>query len=126
MRPLTLFAAIAALTLAGATALAAPITVTVDGQARTALVQGTKAPGPHPTILMLHGGGGTAEGIAKASGLGAAGASDGFVAVFPEGMDKSWVDGRVTIVNRDQKHGVTPPNDFDFIKVEVTVTCAFL
>jgi polyhydroxybutyrate depolymerase len=116
---MAIFAAIAAVTLSGATAIAAPVTVNVDGQPRTALVVGTTAPGPHPTILMLHGGGGTADGVAKASGLGPVGVREGFVAVFPVGIDKSWVDGRVKIVNRDQSHGVAPPNDFAFIKALV-------
>jgi polyhydroxybutyrate depolymerase len=115
----TILAAAVVLGVAGPGALAAPITVNVDGGERTALVQGTTAPGPHPVILLLHGGGGTAENIARGSGLGAVGEREGFVAVFPEGINKSWVDGREKIVNRDRKKGVVPPNDFDFVKALV-------
>ena len=120
MGPMAIFAAIAAVTLSGATAIAAPVTVNVDGQQRTALVEGTTAPGPHPTILMLHGGGGqAATAVAKASGLGPVGVREGFVAVFPVGINNSWNDGREKIVNRDQKKGIAPLNDFDFLKALV-------
>lgn len=112
--------AIAAVLFSIATAAeAAVVTVNVDGVQRTALVQGTTTSGPHPVVLMLHGGGGNAAGMAKSTQLGAAGVRDDFVAVFPQGINNFWDDGRPKVTNQDQKKGIKPPDDIAFIKALV-------
>jgi polyhydroxybutyrate depolymerase len=50
--------------------------------------------GPHPTILVLHGALGTAENTARATGFAEAAARAGFTAVFPDGVERQWNDGR--------------------------------
>jgi polyhydroxybutyrate depolymerase len=49
-------------------------------------------------LLAFHGRGGTGEQLARATHLGALAVREGFVAAFPDGLDKSWADTR----------GVTP------------------
>ncbi len=120
MKPVVLAAAaLAAAAFLANAAFAAPITVNVNGLDRTALMQGTTMPGPHPVVLMLHGGGGNASGLAKSTELGTAGVNDGFVAVFPQGLNNFWDDGRPKVVNQDKKKGVVPPDDMAFIRALV-------
>jgi polyhydroxybutyrate depolymerase len=65
---------------------------TKDGE-RMALV--LEAPGrPGPTVMVLHGGLGSAERIIRRSGFAEAAARHGFAAVFPQGIDRQWNDGR--------------------------------
>src|SRR5579859_1407501 len=48
-----------------------------------------KAPaGPVPLVVVLHGGGGTAEGAVKMTGFDAEADASGFIAVYPNGTDK--------------------------------------
>lgn len=68
--------------------------LTVGGQQRSYLIEGAPSPNPRPTIIMLHGSGGSAQGVARGSGLAARAQQNGFVAVFPEGMARTWNDGR--------------------------------
>jgi polyhydroxybutyrate depolymerase len=58
----------------------------VNGQERTFLIERPAVQAPQPTIIMLHGAGGTAAGIASASGLVQLALRRGFVAVFPQGL----------------------------------------
>ncbi|MCA8907068.1 MAG: hypothetical protein KDA64_04150 [Rhodospirillaceae bacterium] len=66
---------------------------TADG-VRTALLYPAGA-GPRPTVIVLHGGMGTGARIAASSGFAEAAAAAGFTAVFPDGLDRRWNDGRV-------------------------------
>lgn len=57
---------------------------------------------PAPVVLAFHGGGGSARSMDKfCGGITVCADKEGFIIVFPEGLSKSWNDGRA--VNR--KHG---------------------
>ena len=56
----------------------------VNGQTRTYLLHRPAAPGPRPTIIMLHGFNGTGANIARQSGLDRLAPQSGLVAVFPD------------------------------------------
>jgi polyhydroxybutyrate depolymerase len=65
---------------------------TKDGE-RTAIV--LPAPlRPAPTVMVLHGGAGTAERAQRRFGFAEAAAKHGFAAVFPQGLNRQWNDGR--------------------------------
>jgi polyhydroxybutyrate depolymerase len=52
--------------------------------------------GPMPVVLVLHGGGGTGAGMETLTrgGLNRLADRDGFVAVYPDGVERHWNDGR--------------------------------
>lgn len=55
----------------------------------------THRPGePLPLLLVFHGAGGDAAGIARHTGLTEAATSRGYAVVYPDGMDRRWNDGR--------------------------------
>ena len=71
----------------------------VDGHARKVLMTRPAGQGPHPTLIVMHGGGGAAEQELQLSGLGQLAPRDGFVAAFPEAMSGYWnffIPGRET------------------------------
>lgn len=47
-----------------------------------------------PTLFVLHGGGGSAERIARQTGFTALAEREGFQVVYPQGVSKQWNDGR--------------------------------
>ncbi len=49
-----------------------------------------------PLVLLLHGGGGTGEGMEKLTlgGFNRLADREGFVVVYPDGIEKHWNDGR--------------------------------
>jgi polyhydroxybutyrate depolymerase len=49
-----------------------------------------------PLVLALHGRLGTGSGQAKYSGFDAVADEGGFIAVYPDGVERSWADGRGT------------------------------
>lgn len=51
---------------------------------------------PLPLVLAFHGGSQSPEDMESMSGLSTAADRDRFIAVYPEGIDKSWADGRGT------------------------------
>jgi poly(3-hydroxybutyrate) depolymerase len=74
-----------------ATTTAAQATqLTVDGRTRTFLLARPAAQGPRPTLILLHGFGGTGADIAKRSGLDQSAPRAGFVGVFPDGLRNRW------------------------------------
>jgi formylglycine-generating enzyme required for sulfatase activity/poly(3-hydroxybutyrate) depolymerase/TPR repeat protein len=62
----------------------------VNGQARTVLLERPAEQTPRPTIIMLHGAGGSSERELQSSGLGQIATRNGFVAVFPDGRGGRW------------------------------------
>ena len=60
-----------------------------------------------PVILAFHGGGMQGAGMARMSGLDAVADKRGFIAVYPDGLDKHWNDGRLSIKN--------PQDDVGFV-----------
>src|SRR3990167_7281010 len=51
---------------------------------------------PAPLVIVLHGGGGTAERMVRLTngGLNRTADREGFLVVYPNGIDKHWNDGR--------------------------------
>jgi polyhydroxybutyrate depolymerase len=70
-----------------------------DGLKRSYLVHlppDYKEIGPMPLVLALHGGGGNAEAMVKLTrgGLNTLADKNGFVVIYPNGIEKNWNDGR--------------------------------
>jgi polyhydroxybutyrate depolymerase len=53
-----------------------------------------------PLVFALHGGGGTADGMEKLTGFEAIALKEKFILVYPQGVEKSWNDGRSTTANQ--------------------------
>lgn len=49
---------------------------------------------PTPLVIVLHGGGGTGQGMPKLTGFNAVADKENFVIVYPDGFEKHWNDGR--------------------------------
>jgi len=95
--------------------------LSVEGQIRMALLERPAAPGPRPTIIMLHGALESPAQEGLESGLARAGPRDGFVVAFPEGRGLRWnffPPGQVPAqeVAFFQLHGGVP-DDVSFIKL---------
>lgn len=72
-------------------------TLRVDGVTRAYLMHlpsTYRAGRPVPLVLVFHGGGGRASGIAPHTGFSRLAEQEGFVAVYPEGLEGRWNDGR--------------------------------
>lgn len=80
------------------------ITITTQDGPRTAIVVG-RSQGPRPVLMALHGGGGSAEQLARSSGFTQAAISKGMIAVYPDGIGNNWNDGRE----------MSSANDVDFL-----------
>jgi len=63
--------------------------------------------GGFPVILAFHGGGMQGAGMRRLTQLDALADRDGFIVIYPDGIDKHWNDGRSTIKN--------PQDDVGFI-----------
>src|ERR1700704_469167 len=75
---------------AGRGAYAEEMQITVDGYARTYLIERPNTTRPSPTIVMLHGANGTAALIAQRTDLARLGPQEGFVTVFPQSRANVW------------------------------------
>src|SRR6266481_1432384 len=64
--------------------------------------------GPRPTVIVLRGALGTGTGTASTTGFSEAAARHGFTAVFPDGINRQWHDGRAG--------GPDGPDDVGFIR----------
>ncbi len=84
------FLASLALCLTARDVSAEPMQIVVNGQARTVLLERPSAPGPRPTIIMLHGAGATTAREAQVTGLAQLGPREGFAVAFPEGRGARW------------------------------------
>jgi polyhydroxybutyrate depolymerase len=96
----------------------------VNGGVRTFLLDRPAAPGPHPTIVMLHGYTKDAVDIAQATGLAQLAPSQGFAAVFPNGIGHQWnhyPPGKELpfYVTESQKFGGVP-DDAAFLKTLIS------
>ncbi len=87
------------------------IHITVQGRLRRCLLHVPGARGPLPLVVMFHGGGETPEGTARISALDAVADREHFIVAYPEGIEKSWNDGRGT--TNAAKDGV---DDIEFVR----------
>ncbi len=64
--------------------------------------------GARPLLLVLHGGGGTNRGMLRLTQnrFNALADRDGFLVVYPQGIDKSWNDGRPDKISGAHRKGV--------------------
>lgn len=70
-------------------------TLTVGGLTRTYHLHVPPSHAPSaPLVFVFHGGGGQGAGIERTSGFDAIADREGFVVAYPDGVDKSWNDGR--------------------------------
>ena len=70
-------------------------TLTVGERVRTYhLHVPVKHASPAALVFVFHGGGGQGSGIERTSGFDAISDREGFVAVYPDGVDRGWNDGR--------------------------------
>jgi poly(3-hydroxybutyrate) depolymerase len=104
-------------------AAAEPMQLVVNGQTRTFVLERPAAPGPRPTIILLHGAGGSAAREAQ-SDLGRLAPQAGFVAVFPDGRGARWnhlPPGKESaqFVQVFREHGGVP-DDVAFLKALVS------
>ena len=66
---------------------------------------GLDAAKPVPLVFLLHGGGGDGLQMERFSGFSALSDQHGFIACYPEGVERNWYDGRVvndTLAHRDR------------------------
>lgn len=87
---LALAACAATMLAAGPCAALEQAAMPVNGQMRSFLIEQPATPGPKPTIIMLHGNGGSGAGAAHATNLWQGAQREGFVAVFPDGIAHQW------------------------------------
>lgn len=59
------------------------------------LPSGYTSDGSYPLVIVLHGGGGEAKGTMKMTGFNVIADRERFIAVYPNGQDKQWRDGRI-------------------------------
>ena len=70
-----------------------------------------------PLVLVLHGGGGTAEGMEEQLTLGGfnnLSDKEGFIVVYPDGIEKHWNDGRKNVTYRTHQEKI---DDVGFISI---------
>ena len=123
MRGSVAWLAVLALVLASAAARSAraeTVQLVVDGQQRTYLLERPHGREPRPTLIMLHGAGGTAQGLAQWSGLAQSGPRDAFAVVFPQSHAHVWnrfLPGTESpeAIEMFRPFG-GPPNDVGFLK----------
>ncbi|GAB0107404.1 PHB depolymerase family esterase [Nocardia sp. JMUB6875] len=67
--------------------------------------------GKLPAVLAFHGGGGSARNMASAFGFDQLSDANGFIAVYPDGYERSWNDGR----GDDTNAGAAGIDDVGFV-----------
>lgn len=116
----------------GLVALAAPATasswhdarstahkLTVDGLTRIFRLYvppDLPAKGRVPLVIVFHGGGGTARGIERLTGFSEMAERGRFIVAYPEGIGRSWNDGRETTATRAHRDHI---DDVHFIAVMI-------
>lgn len=81
------------------------IAVTVGGLRRSYRLHvpaGRTPAAGRPLVVLLHGNGGTGDGMARLTHFDAVADSAGLIAAYPDGIDRSWADGRgITAADRE-------------------------
>ena len=88
--------------------------ITIDGRERTYflhILQGFQQEKGYPLVIALHGGEGTGEKFASQTKFSTKADKEGFIVVYPDGIDNGWADGRGK--TEAEKQGV---NDVKFIR----------
>ncbi len=72
-------------------------------------------PGKRPLLLVLHGGSGTSRGMLRLTNgrFNQLADRDGFYVVYPQGIDRSWNDGRPDKISGAQRKGI---DDVGFLR----------
>jgi polyhydroxybutyrate depolymerase len=90
-------------------------TISVDGRTRSFTVfipdRVLAARRPVPAVFLLHGGGGTGGQVRKHLGFDAVAEREGIIAVYPDGLNRGWNDGRTDL----QKRRGVAPDDVAFL-----------
>jgi poly(3-hydroxybutyrate) depolymerase/tetratricopeptide (TPR) repeat protein len=110
--------------LSMSTVRAQSLQLVVNGQPRVFVLNRPSGTEPHPTVIMLHGGGSNAAREADAPGLGQLAPQNGFAAVFPEGRAGRWNHLPPGKEARQMAEGVFKgvggaPDDVTFLKLLV-------
>lgn len=91
--------------------------MTVEGEERSYTVfipdKVSQRREPAPTVFVLHGGFGSGDRVRRYLSLDRVAEREGFVVVYPDGMEGGWNDGRETMI-RKRFHG-DPPDDVLFL-----------
>ena len=95
-------AAVAALTASVFAASTPSIPITFQGMSRRYLLHVPASPSG-VLVIALHGGTQTAEDQQTGTGFDALSDRERFIVAYPDGIEKSWADGRGT-TNADRKH----------------------
>lgn len=98
--------------------------VNVGGLDRSYLVQparGARGAGRLPVVVLLHGGGQSAEDIWRETSLPTLGAREGFLVVAPEALDRHWNDVRGTSISGSP---ASPVDDVRFLKAVIAEVIA--
>lgn len=76
--------------------------ITIDGHVREFIVSLPEGWNNMtlPLVFALHGGAGTADGMETLTGFRAVAMREKFILVYPQGIEKSWNDGRATEANQ--------------------------
>src|SRR5260221_8370366 len=94
--------------------------IAVDGQPRSYMLERARAPGPRPTIIMLHGANGTSERVVQLTALPVIGAQEGFTTVYPQARGPVWnrfLPGMESPQARETfRRAGGIPNDIGFLK----------
>ena len=95
-------------------------TITVGGRQRVYLIDVPPGGGQRPTIVMLHGLGGSGRGVATATHLAPLGEQNGFVTVFPNALVHQWNHFLPGMIPPDKARHYRPvggtPDDAGFLK----------
>lgn len=89
--------------------------ITSENLERNFLFYIPKKPNPNgfPIVFVLHGGGGTGEGMIYLTRISEVAERDGFIVVYPNGLENRWNDGRgITRFLTDQRN----TNDVQFFR----------
>lgn len=72
---------------------------------------------PAPLVIVLHGGGGSGRGTERMTHFSDVADRRGFIAVYPDAVDRNWNDGRGAPQIRSQQDGI---DDVGFIAALIT------
>ncbi|MBI3825897.1 MAG: esterase [Candidatus Rokubacteria bacterium] len=101
--------ALAALGIAALVPASSTRALQVDGRERTFVIHvppGVGADRPLPVVLVFHGGGATGAATERSIGFDRLADRDGFIAVYPDGLNRSWNDGRDDPVIPSYRDGI--------------------